>query len=169
MNKNQPLAKSAQSVQEALAKKGLDCKVIVLSDSTRTANDAAAAIGCEVGQIVKSLIFKTVETHKPVLILVSGPNRVDEKVIELLLGEKIVKADADYTGEVTGFAIGGIPPVGHKQTIHNILIDQDLLKFEEIWAAAGTPHAVFNLQSKELALLTAGKVISIMGGDSYVI
>ncbi|MBX9786078.1 MAG: YbaK/EbsC family protein [Alphaproteobacteria bacterium] len=169
MNKNQPLAKSAQSVQEALAKKGLDCKVIVLSDSTRTANDAAAAIGCEVGQIVKSLIFKTVETHKPVLILVSGPNRVDEKVIELLLGEKIVKADADYTREVTGFAIGGIPPVGHKQTIHNILIDQDLLKFEEIWAAAGTPHAVFNLQSKELAVLTAGKVISIMGGDSYVI
>ena len=164
MNKNKPLTKSAQSVQDALAKKGLECKVIVLSDSTRTANDAAATIGCEVGQIVKSLIFKTVESHKPVLILASGPNRVDEKVIESLLGEKITKANADYTREVTGFAIGGIPPVGHKQLIDKIFIDQDLLKFEEIWAAAGTPHAIFNLQSKELPALTAGKVISIMRG-----
>lgn len=165
MNKSQPLTKSAQSVQDALTKKGLECTVIVLTDSTRTANDAAATIGCEVGQIVKSLIFKTAESHKPVLILASGPNRVDEKVIEPLLGEKIIKADADYTREVTGFAIGGIPPVGHKQPIDKIFIDQDLLKFEEIWAAAGTPHAVFNLQSKELPALTAGKVISIMKRD----
>lgn len=162
MNQNQPLTKSAQSVQDALAKQGLDCKVIVLSDSTRTANDAAAAIGCEVGQIVKSLIFKIAESNKPVLILASGPNRVDKKIIESLLGEKIIKADADFTREVTGFAIGGIPPVGHKQPIDKIFIDQDLLKFEEIWAAAGTPHAVFNLKSKELPALTAGKVISIM-------
>lgn len=161
MNNIQPLAKSAQSVQDALAKKGLTCKVLELSDSTRTAQDAATAIGCEVGQIVKSLIFKTKETHRPVLILASGPNRVNEKVIESFVREKIVKADADFTREITGFAIGGIPPIGHRELIELIFIDEDLLNFEEIWAAAGTPNAVFNLKGKDLLEMTNGKVISI--------
>lgn len=165
MSQIQPLTKSAQSVQEALANKGLDCKVIVLSESTRTASDAAMALGCDVAQIVKSLIFKTKASEKPVLILASGPNRVDEKIIESHVGEKITKADADFTREVTGFAIGGIPPVGHKQIIDHIFIDEDLLKYENVWAAAGTPHAVFNLPSKDLVALTAGKVISIMKGE----
>lgn len=106
MNQTQPLKKSAQSVQDVLASKGLDCKVIVLSESARTALDAATALECDVAQIVKSLIFKTKSTELPVLILASGPNRVNEKVIESLLGEKITKADADYTRDVTGFAIG---------------------------------------------------------------
>lgn len=165
MNQTQTLKKSAQSVQDVLASKGLDCKVIVLSESTRTAVEAATALECDVAQIVKSLIFKTKSTGNPVLILASGPNRVNEKVIESLLGEKITKADADYTRDVTGFAIGGIPPVGHKQIIDHIFIDEDLLKFESVWAAAGTPHAVFNLQSKDLLMLTAGKVISITKGE----
>jgi prolyl-tRNA editing enzyme YbaK/EbsC (Cys-tRNA(Pro) deacylase) len=165
MNQVQTLTKSAQSIQEGLDSKGLNCKVIVLSESTRTAVDAATALGCDVAQIVKSLIFKTKSTGKPVLILASGPNRVDEKIIESHVGEKITKADADYTREVTGFAIGGIPPVGHKQPIDHIFIDEDLLKFENLWAAAGTPHAVFNLQSKDLLALMAGKVISITKGD----
>lgn len=161
MNNNQALAKSAQSVQDVLAMKGLTCKVVELSESTRTAQDAASAIGCDVAQIVKSLIFKTRMSQQPVLILASGPNRVNEKVIEGLLGEKILKADADFTREITGFAIGGIPPIGHKQSIDLIFVDEDLLKFEEIWAAAGTPRAVFNLKGKDLIEMTNGKVISI--------
>ena len=158
---NQSLTKSARSVQDALAKKGLTCNVIELSASARTAQDAASTIGCEVAQIVKSLIFKTKQTLKPVLILASGPNRVNEKVIETHIGEKITKADADFTREITGFAIGGIPPIGHKQKIDLIFIDEDLLKFQSIWAAAGTPNAVFNLQGKDLLAMTSGKVISI--------
>lgn len=165
MNQIQTLPKSAQSIQEALASKGLECNVLVLSESTRTASDAALTIGCNVAQIVKSLIFKTKHTGKPVLILASGANRVKEKVIESHVGEKITKADADFTREVTGFAIGGIPPMGHKQIIAHIFIDEDLLKFDNVWAAAGTPNAVFNLQSKNLLELTAGKVISMMSKD----
>jgi prolyl-tRNA editing enzyme YbaK/EbsC (Cys-tRNA(Pro) deacylase) len=95
------------------------------------------------------------------LILASGPNRVNEKTIESYVGEKIIKADADFTREVTGFAIGGIPPIGHKQEIELIFIDQDLLKFNDVWAAAGTPNAVFNLRSNDLLEMTNGKVISI--------
>lgn len=104
------LSKSAQNVQDALSKKGLSFKVVELAASTRTANDAAATIGCEVAQIIKSLIFRTRDTHRPILVLASGVNRVNEKTIEMQLGEKITKADADFTREVTGFAIGGIPP-----------------------------------------------------------
>jgi len=165
MNQIQTLPKSAQSIQDILASKGLKCNVIVLSESTRTASDAARTIGCDVAQIVKSLIFKTKHTDKPVLILASGANRVNEKAIEFHVGEKITKADADFTREVTGFAIGGIPPMGHTQIIDHIFIDEDLLKFDSVWAAAGTPNAVFTLQSKNLLELTAGKVISMMSGD----
>lgn len=155
------LAKSAQSVQAVLDKKGLECKVIELPNSTRTAQDAASSIGCDIAQIVKSLIFKTKDTNKPVLVLASGPNRVNEKIIESYINEKIIKADADFTREITGFAIGGIPPIGHKQKIDFIFIDEDLLKFESIWAAAGTPNAVFNLQSNDLLALTDGKPVTI--------
>lgn len=155
------LAKSAQSVQAVLDTKGLECKVIELPNSTRTAQDAASSIGCDIAQIVKSLIFKTKDTNKPVLVLASGPNRVNEKIIESYINEKIIKADADFTREITGFAIGGIPPIGHKQKIDFIFIDEDLLKFESIWAAAGTPNAVFNLQSNDLLALTDGKPVTI--------
>ncbi len=106
------LSRSAQSVQAVLAQTGLEFKVVELAASTRTAADAAATIGCTVAQIVKSLIFKTKETQRPILVLASGPTRVNEKSIEIHLGEKLVKADADFTREVTGFAIGGIPPRG---------------------------------------------------------
>jgi prolyl-tRNA editing enzyme YbaK/EbsC (Cys-tRNA(Pro) deacylase) len=158
---NQNLTRSAASVQDALNHKGLECIVRELPQSTRTAVDAATAIGCDVSQIVKSLIFKTKTTHRPVLILASGPNRVDEKVIEGAMGEEIIKADADFAREITGFAIGGIPPVGHKQKIDFIFIDEDLLKFDSVWAAAGTPNAVFNLSGNDLLEMTTGKVISI--------
>lgn len=155
------LTKSAESVQTALRQKGLECKVIVLSDSTRTAQDAASAIGCDVMQIVKSLIFKTTSTHQPVLILAAGSNRISEKIIESYLGETITKADAVFVREITGFAIGGIPPIGHKQTIDYIFIDEDLLRCDSLWAAAGTPNTVFNLQVKDLLEMTNGKVVAI--------
>lgn len=161
MDSNKGLSKKAQSVQSALDAKGLDCKVLELPSTTRTANEAAATIGCEVAQIVKSLIFCTSKGQQAVLILASGVNRVNEKVIEKHLGEKIEKADAEFTREVTGFTIGGIPPIGHKQKIMTF-IDQDLLKFDELWAAAGMPNAVFNLKSKDLVSLTEGRVVSII-------
>ncbi|MGD0665115.1 MAG: YbaK/EbsC family protein [Rhabdochlamydiaceae bacterium] len=154
------LSKSAQSVQDVLSKNRIDAQVIELPASTRTAEEAAKTIGCGVAQIVKSLIFKTKYTHKPILVLASGVNRVNEKLVAKAVGEEITKADADFTREVTGFAIGGIPPVGHKQKIETF-IDEDLLKLKELWAAAGTPNAVFSLDSSHIASLTDGKLIAI--------
>ncbi len=153
------LSKNALRVQAALAEFGLDLVVVELPDSTRTAPEAAAAIGCKVEQIVKSLIFKT-KSGKPVLITASGGNRVNEKRIREIIGEKIARADADFVREVTGFPIGGIPPLGHKQKIET-LIDQDLLQYEEIWTAAGTPNAVFRLTHQHLVLITQGKIEKI--------
>lgn len=160
MNNHQIVSKSAQSVQNVLDQKGIQTRVLELSSSTRTAQDAAQTIGCTIDQIIKSLIFKTKDKGEPILVLASGPNRVNEAMIEAVLNEKIVKADADFTREVTGFAIGGIPPVGHKQLIRTF-IDEDLMKFEELWAAAGTPNAVFCLNNDALLDLTGGTIIAI--------
>jgi prolyl-tRNA editing enzyme YbaK/EbsC (Cys-tRNA(Pro) deacylase) len=159
-NPNIILHKTAQSVQDTLLQHGLQFKVIELSASTRTANEAAAAIGCTVAQILKSLIFCTQTTNKPILVLASGVNRVNESTIGQHVGEKIIKASADFTREVTGFAIGGIPPIGHKQVIETF-IDEDIFMHKELWAAAGTPHAVFSLSAVDINKLTSGKIISI--------
>lgn len=155
------LSKSAEIVQRALYEKGLMFEVVELNASTRTANDAAATIGCQVGQIVKSLLFRTKETHKPVLVLASGANRVNEEAIQRYIEETIIKADAEFAREITGFAIGGIPPLGHKNSISLVYIDKDLLQYETLWAAAGTPNAVFSLPAKELQKVTSGKIISV--------
>lgn len=154
------LSKNAQVVQNTLNQKGLEFNVVELSASTRTANEAAATIGCSVGQIIKSIVFVTHSTRKPILVLASGKNRINEKAIEKEIGMKIVKADANFTKDITGFPIGGVPPVGHKQII-DTFIDEDLLQFEELWAAAGTPNAVFRLCSADLNQITNGKIISI--------
>jgi len=154
------LSSSAQRVQASLDSFGLRLQVVELPDSTRTAQDAAHAIGCKVGQIAKSLIFKAKETYRPLLVVTSGSNLVDVGSIERLAGEKISLADADFVREHTGFAIGGVPPVGHKSIIVTF-IDEDLLKYDEIWAAAGTPHAVFRLSGDALVEATGGKVISV--------
>lgn len=158
---NKNLSKSAKTVQDVLFKKGLAFEVVELASSTRTANDAAATIGCEVAQIVKSLLFRSDKTNQPVLILASGINRVNETKIADLIGEKIVKADADFTRDKTGFAIGGVPPIGHKHEINYIFIDEDLMKFDKLWAAAGTPNAVFSLHAHDLEKLTNGKIVAI--------
>jgi prolyl-tRNA editing enzyme YbaK/EbsC (Cys-tRNA(Pro) deacylase) len=157
---NQPLSESARKVQAALQALGLPCQVIELPASTRTAPEAAQAVGCQVGQIVKSLVFRTQNSRQAVLVLVSGSNRVNENRLADLLGEAVVKAEADFVREQSGFAIGGVPPVGHSRPLPTY-IDEDLLQYAEVWAAAGTPHAVFKLDPHELPRITGGKVIKV--------
>ena len=154
------LSASAQRVQNALLKLGLTLQVVELPDSTRSAAEAAEAIGCSVGQIAKSLIFKTRMSEEPVLVIASGPNRVDEKKVAALVGEMIIKADADFVRQNSGFAIGGVPPIGHIQPI-TTFIDEDLLLYDEIWAAAGTPNAVFRLTGDALLRATSGQVVGV--------
>lgn len=154
------LSASAQKVQDALNAYGVDCQVVELPGSTRTSQEAADAVGCQVGQIAKSLVFQGKQTQKPILIIASGANRVNEKAIENLAGEPIKKADATFVREKTGFAIGGIPPVGHAQKLE-VYIDQDLFRYAKIWGAAGTPHAVFELTPSDLHKITGGQVVSI--------
>ena len=157
---NQPLSESARKVQAALQTLGLPCQVIELPASTRTAPEAAQAVGCQVGQIVKSLVFRTQTSRRAVLVLVSGNNRVNEDQLAEVVGEAVVKAEADFVREQSGFAIGGVPPVGHHRALPTY-IDQDLLQYAEVWAAAGTPHAVFKLNPRELPRITGGKVIKV--------
>ncbi len=154
------LSPSAQKVQDALHDLGFDLTVIEHAESTRTAQEAAERVGVTLGQIVKSLIFKGVESGKPILVLTSGANRVDEKRIRTYAGEKIGRADPEFVREVTGFAIGGVPPVAHLQQIETYL-DQDLLQYDLIWAAAGTPKAVFELTPDDLQKMTGGQVAKI--------
>ena len=154
------LKKSAERVQAVLNEFGFELNVIEFSDSTRTAQEAANAIGCTVGQIAKSLIFKGKSSQKPILIIASGANRVNEKRVKEYAGEKLEKADAEFVLEHTGFAIGGVPPVGHINPI-TTLIDEDLTQYSEIWAAAGTPHAVFKLSPEILIEITKGSVIKV--------
>ena len=150
-------SRSARRVQEALAARGFAFDVKEFPESTRTSAEAAAAIGCAVGEIAKSLVFRGAESGEAVLIIASGANRVDPAKAEALLGEAIGRADADFVRAATGFAIGGVPPLGHDRPLVT-LIDEDLLAFEVIWAAAGTPNAVFRLSPKDLGDLTGGRV-----------
>ncbi len=154
------LSASARRVQEAVTARGFAFQVVEFPASTRTAADAAAAIGCEVAQIAKSLVFRTKAEKQPILVIASGVNRVNEKRLRDLVGETIEKADADFVREQTGFAIGGVPPVGHRAGLA-IFIDEDLLTLGEIWAAAGTPNAVFRLPAADLPTLTGGQVADI--------
>jgi len=154
------LSSSAQKVQNILQARGFPCQVVELPDSTRTAKEAALAIGCRVEQIVKSLVFKGKHSNKPVFVVASGQNRVNEKRLSELVGEPIEKADADFVRQRTGFAVGGVPPIGHTEQLETF-IDEDLLQLQEIWAAAGTPYAVFRLTPADLQAMTDGQVVSI--------
>ena len=155
------LSSTASRVQDALAAAGLTATVVELPQSTRTAADAAKAVGCEVGQIAKSLVFRASESGQAVLVIASGMNRVNERAIAGAIGEPIGKADAEFVRAQTGFAIGGVPPVAHANPIRTF-IDRDLLRFDRIWAAAGTPNAVFELSPSELPSLTGGTVIRVV-------
>jgi prolyl-tRNA editing enzyme YbaK/EbsC (Cys-tRNA(Pro) deacylase) len=154
------MGSSTDRVQAALEQLGIAARVTELADSTRTARDAADTLGCGVAQIAKSLMFRRTDTDQPVLVIASGTNRVDEARIGAHLQAPVALADADFVRAASGFAIGGVPPVGHAG-MDAILIDEDLLAFDRVWAAAGTPRAVFPIEPRELVRATGGEVTRV--------
>ncbi len=159
-NGRMPLKPSAQKVQDALRAAGFENAVVELPDSARTAAEAAAAVGCEVGQIVKSLLFRAEPSGRAVLVAASGRHRVDEQAVAAVVGERIGRATPDFVRERTGFAIGGVPPIGHAGPVVAV-VDEALLAYDRIWAAAGHPHAVFPLTPDELVRMTGGTVARV--------
>jgi len=157
---NTSLSSSAQKIQDLLNSLGYRYTVIEHAESTRTAQEAAIRASCELGQIVKSLIFRGITSDKPILVLTSGANRVDEKLIGEYAGEPIGRADADFVRAVTGFAIGGVPPLGHNEKMETYL-DQDFQQYATIWAAAGTPNSIFEMKTEDLQKMTGGKIITV--------
>ena len=154
------LSPSAQKVQDTLTALGFACEVIELPQSTRTSAEAAQAVGCSVGQIAKSLVFKGKQSGNPILVIASGSNRVNEEKIAELIGEKMEKPDADFVRAHTGYVIGGVPPVGHTTPLQTF-IDEGLSQYDSIWAAAGTPNAVFELTPGDLTKMTSGRVVAV--------
>ncbi|HTX93079.1 MAG TPA: YbaK/EbsC family protein [Anaerolineales bacterium] len=155
-----PLSPTAQKVQDLLNSLGGSYQVIEFAESTHTAQEAADRVGCKLAQIVKSLIFKAVPSNAGILVLASGINRVDEKKVGAYLGETIARADPDFVRSVTGFAIGGVPPVGHSQPMR-AFVDEELMKHPTVWAAAGTPNTVFELSPADLVRLTGGTIADV--------
>jgi prolyl-tRNA editing enzyme YbaK/EbsC (Cys-tRNA(Pro) deacylase) len=155
-----PLSSAAQKVQDALRALGFAYEVTESTQPARTAAEAARAVGGDVGRIAKSLVFKTAQSHRAVLVITSGANKVNEWRVGVLLKEVLEKAPAAFVREHSGFAIGGIPPVGHAKPMETF-IDEDLLRHETIWAAAGTPNALFRLAPADLVKMTGGRVIKV--------
>lgn len=155
-----PLSASSQKVQDTLRARGYPLTVIEAEIPTKTAQQAADFVHCQLGQIVKSLIFRGTASGKPILVLTSGANRVDEKLISAYAGEPIGRADPEFVRAVTGFAIGGVPPVGHLRLMETYL-DEDLLQYPSIWAAAGTPNSLFELTPAALQQMTSGKIAAV--------
>ncbi len=165
------LPAATQRVLDAAARKGVELDVTFFDVSTHTAYDAARALGVEVGQIVKSLIFVSeyADGPQPCLVLASGANRVDLGLLgAVLTAPGIRRATAQEAHELTGFSIGGIPPFGHKQQLRTIM-DPDLARYETVWAAAGTANAVFPLAPNTLRLLTAAVVTQITAADTPIV
>ena len=153
------LSRGGRRVQEALEALGLACRVVELPASTRTAPEAAAAVGCDVAQICKSLVFRAAG-GAPILVIASGANRVDERRLVALVGEPVGKADPAFVREHTGYPIGGVAPVGHPAPLRTF-IDADLLRYDRVWAAAGTPNGVFELDPRDLERVTGGAIVEI--------
>lgn len=152
---------SAQRVAEAAQALGLDIEIVEFAQTTRSAQEAAEAVGCQVAQIVKSLCF--VVNGRSTICLVSGANQLDERKLAALSGvgrKQVSRADADSVKAATGFSIGGVPPFGHA-TPSPVYVDEDLLQFETVWAAAGTPFAVFAVRPAELARASGGQVADL--------
>jgi len=154
------LPASARRVETALCDAGLPSRIVTFAESTRTAAAAAAAIGCTVAQIAKSLVFRALESDRAVLVIASGTNRVDEAKVAAALGEAIGRADAAFVRTRTGYAIGGVPPVGHAEP-PVVFVDADLARHAVVWAAAGTPNAVFETRFDDLVAMTGGRPIAI--------
>ncbi|MBI5708905.1 MAG: YbaK/EbsC family protein [Candidatus Eisenbacteria bacterium] len=155
-----PLSASAQKVQDAIAARGFPHRVFELEAPVRTAADAARAVGCEVGRIAKSLVFRGARTGRGVLVITSGANRVAEEKVAALLGEPLAKAEPAFVREATGFAIGGVPPLGHATRLETF-VDEDLLRYDSIWAAAGHPNALFELRPAELLAMAGGRLMGV--------
>lgn len=151
---------SVARVAAALQAAGFDNEIVALDQSTRTSAEAAAAVGCAAAQIAKSLVFRGARSGRPVLVVASGTNRVDEAKVAALLGETVERPDGRFVRTATGFAIGGVAPIGHANPI-TILLDEDLGRYDVIWAAAGSPHAVFRLTFDELCRMTGGTVAAV--------
>ena len=156
----EPLTDGAQRIQTQLAALGFPNTVIQLPHSTRTAQEAAEAVGCEVSQIAKSIVFRLTRSGLPLLVVASGTHRVNEQRLAQECHEGVEKADANFVRDHTGFVIGGVPPFGHVESIRTI-IDVDLLHFSSIWAAAGHPQAVFELTPDQLIQMTHGDVMAV--------
>jgi prolyl-tRNA editing enzyme YbaK/EbsC (Cys-tRNA(Pro) deacylase) len=157
------LSRSSARVAEELNRLGAASEVRHMPDSTRTAPEAAAAVGCDVAQIVKSLIFRSVVGDEAILVMVSGADRVDESRLAGVVGDQVERATAEFVRARTGFAIGGVPPVGHSAPVATYL-DEHLLDHDLVWAAAGTPNAVFSIKPAELARITSAKVVAVAAG-----
>jgi prolyl-tRNA editing enzyme YbaK/EbsC (Cys-tRNA(Pro) deacylase) len=153
------LSTTAGRVAEDLRQRGISTQVVEMPDSTRSAAEAAAAIGCDISQIVKSLVFRSISEDAPVLVLASGADRVDEGLLGAIVGP-VEQASAKFVRARTGFAIGGVPPVGHTQRIETFL-DEHLLHHDVVWAAAGTPRSVFSIGPRDLVEITAAKVVTV--------
>ena len=156
----EPLSQSAARFQETIAGLGFAGRVVQLVATTRTARDAAQAIGCGVEQICKSLLFQGELSGEPVLVIASGVNRVDEQLLSDIVGESVGLAKADYVRERSGYAIGGVPPFGHPVRLRTI-VDADLLQYPTVWAAAGHPRAVFELTPTDLVRVSEGQVAAV--------
>lgn len=154
------LSNRASEFQDIIHQRGLHLVVQELPESTRTADDAARALGCAKEQIVKSLVFRDTGTDQPVVVLASGVNRVDEEIISQRHGSPVIRADASFVKQRTGFAIGGVPPFGHRNPVA-LFVDECLLRHEEVWAAAGTPRAVFRIPGKITDVLSDCIVLRI--------
>ena len=151
---------TVRRVQEALEALGLGHEIVDLGLSARTAADAAGAVGCRVDQIAKSLVFRLRESGRPLLVVASGAHRVNETRVAAIVGEALDRADADFVRAETGFTIGGVAPVGHLKPVVTV-IDEHLLTFEQIWAAAGHPNMVFRLRPADLVTMTGGRVTAV--------
>ena len=157
---------SAQKVADAARALGLSVEIVEFAETTRTAQDAAQTIGCQVAQIVKSLLF--IVNGQPVMALVSGVNRLDERKLATLRGvgrKQVERADADTAKAATGFSIGGVPPFGHTSRLP-VYVDEDLTRFDVVWAAAGTPFAVFAITPEELVRASQASVADLKRTES---
>jgi prolyl-tRNA editing enzyme YbaK/EbsC (Cys-tRNA(Pro) deacylase) len=159
-NEVRTLSEAAQRVQDALRSGGFANTVLELDVPVRTAAAAAEAVGCTPAQIVKSLVFQGAVSGVPVLVVASGGHRVSETRLAALLGEPVAMGPAKFVREVTGFAIGGIPPIAHARTLDTI-VDAHLLRLGDLWAAAGHPNSVFKLTGDELVRMTNGRVAEV--------
>ena len=154
------LSSSAQKVQDALVALGSKAVVVEHENPGRTAAEAALLLRCDIAQIAKSIVFKSASTGRSVLAITSGANRVDEKKVTAILGDKLAKADAAFVREQTGFAIGGVPPIAHANP-GAILLDVDLLKFGQVFPAGGTPYAMFAIDPNELVRISGAQAADI--------